>query len=410
MTGTSDTPLPPGLRPEAKLLLWVARICTEDERTAHIRTLLDDGIDWDYLLQLSRHNRLQSLLYWHLKTVTAEAVPPKVMALLQDYFRQATLRNMFHTRELVELLTLFKEKGIASLPYKGPLLAESLYGNLGLRQFWDLDILVHKEDVLRVKDLLVERGYRTERELTRAEERALLDSDSEYNFNSADGRIHIEIHWRILPEPFANSFDARTIWERTVSAELVNTKTLTLPPEELFLVLCMHGGDKHQWTRLKWICDIARFIDKYRNIDWDRIIGEAAKHGEAKTVALGAHLAGALLGADLPNAVGEEVLYDKRVKALAALVRGRLFRQDYGLPGFSEWRCYFNAGNGFTGGGRQTAGGMKTFLLYLQAVMKPEFRDRYTLSLPPWLSFLSYFYRAWRLARSQKGNLINRLR
>ena len=410
MTGTSDTLRPPGLRPEANLLLWVARICSEDERASRIRGFLEDGIEWDYLLQLSRHNRLQSLLYWHLKEADADAVPQQVMTQLHGYFHQATLRNMFLARELVELLALFKEEGIASLPYKGPLLTEALYGNLGLRQFWDLDILVHKEDVLHAKELLVERGYRAEQELAQTEELALLDADSEYNFNSEDGRIHIEIHWRILPEPFANSFDARTIWERAVPVEQMNTETLTLPPEELFLILCMHGGNKHQWTRLKWICDIARFIDKYRDIDWDRINGEAAKHGEATTIALGTHLAVALLGADLPNAVGEDVLYDKKIKALAALVRGRLFRQDYGLPGFSEWRCYFHAGNGSAGESRQAAGGMNTLLLYLQAVMKPEFRDRYTLSLPPWLSFLSYFYRAWRMARSHKGNLINRLR
>ena len=36
---------------------------------------------------------------------------------------------------------------------------------------------------------------------------------------------------------------------------LVNTTALTLPPEEQVLILCMHGGDKHQWSRLKWISD-----------------------------------------------------------------------------------------------------------------------------------------------------------
>jgi len=54
------------------------------------------------------------------------------------------LHNFFLTKELLELLTLFEAHCIPASPYKGPALAIMAYGNLALRQFSDLNILVHK--------------------------------------------------------------------------------------------------------------------------------------------------------------------------------------------------------------------------------------------------------------------------
>ena len=45
------------------------------------------------------------------------------------------------------------------IPYKGPVLSTSIYHDLALRSFGDLDILVHEHEVLRVLDLLVSYGY-----------------------------------------------------------------------------------------------------------------------------------------------------------------------------------------------------------------------------------------------------------
>jgi len=402
--------LQPGFRPEAKVLLWTSRICDEEVRLARIQALLNENFDWDYLLQIALHNRLHPLLYWKLKQLSCNYIPSKVMDKLRQLFHQNALLNMFFSRELIEILDLFEAHGIASLPYKGPLLTSSLYGNLGLRQFWDLDILVHKEDVLKAKDLLLSCGYRPERELSRKEELVFLETDCEYNFEKEDEDAHIEIHWHILPKAFSSGFDSSYLWERAITVNFMNRPVLTLPPEETFLILCLHGGDKHQWSRLKWICDIARFMEIEKDMDWVRIFEDASKLGMEQTVIFAIYLASSLLHAQIPEAYKDKHKNDPQSNALVGLIQGRLFRENFGLPGFSEWLSYVKDLDDSSIRSESVYQKFKDVSLYIKTVMKPDFRDRYTLSLPSRLSFLSYFYRVWRLFRVHKGELIHRLR
>jgi len=49
------------------------------------------------------------------------------------------------TGELLKLLNLFAAHGIGVIPYKGPTFGSCRLGNLALREFTDLDILVQTE-------------------------------------------------------------------------------------------------------------------------------------------------------------------------------------------------------------------------------------------------------------------------
>ena len=77
---------------------------------------------------------------------------------LRDDFNDNSRRNLFLTRELLNLLTLFETHQIPAIPFKGPVLAASVYGNLALRQFSDLDLIIHKQHVAKARELLVSAG------------------------------------------------------------------------------------------------------------------------------------------------------------------------------------------------------------------------------------------------------------
>jgi hypothetical protein len=61
--------------------------------------------------------------------------------------------------ELAAVVALLDANGVASIPYKGPRSRSRPMGDLGLREFGDLDLLVRAADVLRAKTLLAQRGY-----------------------------------------------------------------------------------------------------------------------------------------------------------------------------------------------------------------------------------------------------------
>ena len=410
MAETDDRLPMPGFRPEAKILLSVVATCAEGERASRLRGLLQENIDWERLLELSEHNRLTGLLYWHLSRTCRDSVPEAILALLREYFECASRRNMLLTRELIAVLGLFGEHGIPTLPYKGPLLADALYGNVALRHFSDLDILVHKADVLRGKDLLLARGYKAEKPMGAKEEAERLEQEREYIFESANGLVRLEIHWEIHSRIASYGFDADLLWERAVPKSLAGMTMHTIPPEELFIVLCVHGGEKHNWWRLKWIADVARLVETEKDLDWGKIAQHSEALGKERAVSQGLYLANVLLGTPLPDQACRLMRNTREISAFAGLVRGHLFRREFNLPGFKEWLSYVEEMEAPASRNRSVWRIPRYCLRYLRVVTAPDFGERYTLALPAWLSFLYHIYRPLRVLAKHKGGLVGRLR
>ena len=159
-----------GIRPEAELLLCCARTRMDPETADRIKALLQQGIDWEYLIQTALPHGMLPLLYWSLNSTCPERVPKDFLERLRSHFYANARHNLVLTAELLKLLGLLKTQQIPAIPFKGPVLAASVYGNLSLREFADLDILVRSKDALRAKDLLLSLGYQDSRPLTDAQE------------------------------------------------------------------------------------------------------------------------------------------------------------------------------------------------------------------------------------------------
>src|SRR5262245_35525258 len=169
------------MRPELQLLLRSVRISTNDEEARQIHALLESNIEWRYLLQVASDQGVIPQLYRCL-TRFSEAVPAEVLGSFREESLNNSRSNLALTGVLFRLLDLFEANDINGIPYKGPALAASAYGDVSLRQFADLDLILHKKDVLRAKQLLVARGWRPEFELTRAQESAFLEHYYDYAF------------------------------------------------------------------------------------------------------------------------------------------------------------------------------------------------------------------------------------
>src|SRR5215217_8297440 len=158
---------------EVELLLCCARCFGGWSTADETRVLLQKDIDWPYLLRLASRHRMVQLLFWHLNS-RPEAVPEVTLSELRGYFHENTRRNHLLVRELLKLLDLFDACSIRAVPYKGPTLAAVAYGNLALREYDDIDVLVHEQDVPKAKELLASIGYLPEYHLSSAQEVALL--------------------------------------------------------------------------------------------------------------------------------------------------------------------------------------------------------------------------------------------
>ncbi len=182
--------------------------------------------------------------------------------------------------------------GIDTLPYKGPVLAEILYGNVALRQFSDLDLLIRAADLARAKAALLELGYKPALELTRRQGRFHVESGYEDTFGGALGSNVLELQWRIVPRFYSIDTDIDALFDRATVVSLGGRSLRTICAEDLMLVLCVHAA-KHGWAQLSWLCDIAKLTP---SLDWVVVQEQARRLGIERIVAVTFFLAHRLHG------------------------------------------------------------------------------------------------------------------
>jgi hypothetical protein len=324
---TAEATFPIGAinRPENQLLLCCARTTLDPGIADQIRSLLREEIDWAYLLRTSGRHGVAPLLYRSLNATNTEGVPQDVMGRLRERFHTNSRRNLFLTAKLLEILDALEERDIPALPYKGPVLATFAYGNLAHREFSDLDLLLNDKDILKAKEVLSSLGYRPRDQMTEAQEAAFLRYERQYEFASADGTM-VELQWEVTPRYFSFPLDHEYARERAVSVSLGGRTVQTFSPEDLLLILCVHGP-VHCWSRLGWICDVAELVQASGGLDWERLIGRASAFNSKRMLLLGLYLANQLLGMDLEMKIMREALADAAVEALTADVCERLLSE-----------------------------------------------------------------------------------
>jgi hypothetical protein len=323
------------LKPEAQLLLCCARTQMDAANAERIITLLQANIDWSYLLQIASRHNLVPLLYRSLEVVAPAVVPETVQAELKEQIQVDIQGNLFLTKELLHLLALFNQHGIPVLPYKGPVLAASVYRDLALRPFNDLDILVHERDILQAMELLISCGYEIIRPPGVAKSGKRLQSlfvnqmvenslwDYQLVLWHSDRHVLVELHWRITPK-YVFSYSPEQLWDDLKPVTLGGVSVFSFAPENLLWFLCVHGA-KHQWRRLNWLCDIAELVRVYPNLNWEQIIAQATRLGIERRLHLGLYLASFLLKTALPKAVEAKFHTTPYVKVLAQQVVEKVF-------------------------------------------------------------------------------------
>jgi hypothetical protein len=372
---------------ERELLLCCARTQTSPAITARIRELaaLKD-LDWEYLLQLARRHAVIPLLYLQLKREGADLIPAPYLAKLKLQYKENYARNIILTAELSRVIELFRAAGIESLPYKGPALALFAYGDLGLRRFVDLDVIVRKSDVPRARKLLLAEGYSLTRPLTPTQQDLLLRTQHNLQFARDERRVLLELHWEIAPHLFASSVQENELWQNLTTITINGHEIKALAAEDLLFSLCVHGS-RHLWERLGWICDVAEIIAR-RQLNWDALRRKATQADSKRMFLLGLYLAQKLLQANLPIEVEQRCAADARLESLAANIIEQLFNGPTHVPATSREIFKYNLG---------VRTSMSARARYLVHTLRPTDGDLGTHSLPARFTFAYYLTRPFRL-------------
>jgi hypothetical protein len=233
-----------------------------------------------------------------LKTVCWEAVPAAVQNELECFHRTSVVRNLFFTSELLRLFEVFHRNNIAIIAFKGPVLAESVYGDLSLREFVDLDVLVHRADLCKAEHLFTSCGYNPYI-AGRAYRSAFFSYYCQQPFFSQSGII-VDLHWRLASKSVALPIQSTAVWRSPHEVSIFGRKVPTLAPDDLVLLLAAHGT-MHGWGNLVWLCDFAELLRKQQEIDWAALFVRAKRAHASRSLLLAILLACTLLDAPAPG-------------------------------------------------------------------------------------------------------------
>ncbi|HKQ78115.1 MAG TPA: nucleotidyltransferase family protein [Blastocatellia bacterium] len=281
--------------------------------------------EWDCLLSLAAEHGMRPLLYRLLSgSAGFISIPDHVTSMLQAFMRQNLRKNLRMTGELILLLRMFAGEGVNVIPFKGPTLAALGYGDLGLREFGDLDLLIARQDFMKAQELLIARGYQPEAALNAEQAAAFAEACNVMAFWHAEKEISVEIHWELSPKYLPFSPDPERLRRRMVPSHPGGQAMMTLSPEDLLVYLCAHGA-KHVWEKLIWIVDVAGLIHRHSNMDWDRVYELAVEQRCERVLFLGLRLARDVSGVSAPSGMERLMESDPESGRLAVTVIERLF-------------------------------------------------------------------------------------
>lgn len=376
------------VRPENELLLLCAHRGGEaGAAVERLRQLSRGVIDWDHLYRLAERHALLPLLYRGLEGASVDAAPGEFRERLREKYRANATRNTLLAGELLRAARVFDEAGVPLLAYKGPTLAMQAYGELALRRFVDLDVIVRRGDVARAGELLLSLGFRKPGRLNASQEAFLLRRQHNLAFTREAGRLIVELHWEVAPAPFASVPLDEMVWERAAAVRLFGGEVKCLSPEDLLVALCVHGT-KHLWERLAWVCDVAALVNSQPGLDWALVFRRARDPGVERMLHLGLRLARGLLGAEPPawvlGATDGPV-----VRGLASEAAASMFSGAHYVPAGLARNVRFNM---------RVRGRLGEKLSYLRYIFTPTDGDLTAISIPAGMSFLYYVLRPLRLA------------
>ena len=365
----------------AELLRAIVRPRGGGKTVAELATKIDC---WEETIEGARQHGVLPMLYSEL-AANAKAILPEALELARCGFERNAFHCFANAAELLEVLHAFEEAGIPAMPFKGVVLAASAYGDLTARYAGDLDVLIHHRDLARATRILQQRHFELKTKVLEDGSPEIEDS-FEYHLERLEDGMVLELRWRLeLSQPRFHDLGMDWAWSGRRTVRLAGAEVPNLDAVSGLLMLCMHGS-KHEWTRLIWVCDVAKLIESEPGLNWDLAQQEAKRVGLWRCLALGVLLAHQILGAEVPSKILLRFQRDRTSRRLADFIQNRILEEP----------------------GRMPRGRVPYHFLVLDfrdraaavlsaSFLRPSDRDRAVVNLPKALAPLYYVIRPFRL-------------
>lgn len=311
---------------EKRLLVACARTSVPAATIERMRGLAARPLDWEFVISAAAENSIMPLVARQLSAHAAGLVPAPILERIAGAARANTLRCLALTGELLHVLGEFQREGIEAIPYKGPVLAAQAYGDVALREYEDLDIVLRHRDAAKAHEVMQALGYEARYPWIHSSKAASL-VPGEYNYREKTRGIIVELHTEQTMRHFPVQANLDALSRRLITVGVSGHEVRTFCVEDLLPILCVHGA-KDYWERIVWVADIAELAQRPAGLDWDTMLRRAEELKAERMLRVGLALATELLEAPLPPGVAARVAADGIACAVAKGLAVRLLERE----------------------------------------------------------------------------------
>jgi hypothetical protein len=197
---------------------------------------------------------------------------------LEDRRCRQEARSLILLEALPRLAERFASAGQPFVLLKGPYLAARFYGDVGGREFVDIDLLVPLADRARAFRLLAAAGYQRR---SRSLFGAGLTCFFVHGFDFAAGSAYVDLHWRLSRHPSLH-IEEPAIWKRRSSYPVDGRPYPVLSDEHevLFAALSLLRDLERGRPKIKNVVDLIQVVAATdAEIDWEALMKSSHSEG-----------------------------------------------------------------------------------------------------------------------------------
>lgn len=271
-------------------------------------------VNLDDLFQLARSHRVHLLFGKTIKELFSEQSPEPFLQKLNREVLIASIRNMVFVNEILNIIDILKTSGIRAIPFKGAPLAQQAYGDITLRLFGDIDLLVDQNNIDQLKDIFTNLGYTISPNLPADLLKQYLKTQAYICLSRKKDGIVIDLQCDLTNKYNLIPFTLANISNNAFSQKLSETPITLLAYEDTLINLCIHSSS-HSWIFLEYITSIAHLIQR-NPINWDRVMATAKQLKAVKMVLSGLFLSNELYNVHVPEWILLKAKNDKEIVKL----------------------------------------------------------------------------------------------
>ena len=242
--------------PEFQLLIQVVSCALKNEKLPKQEL----NIEGRFFLELAAANNLIPFLCAH-KFVLEDY--EELHSALGKKNARIQKKNLTLKAELVKLIDLCALHKIDLICFKGAPVNEWIYGDRNnCRTSTDVDILIPPSQMPAIHQLLVEKGYKLHEpsfEIKKTQQPLFEKIDNQQDYVSPSAS-KIDVHFKMFKNPHILELPSNTN-EYLIEEKFMGRKIFRLNNEYTLLFLILHGI-QHTWSRMIWLIDIVKILQK----------------------------------------------------------------------------------------------------------------------------------------------------